>query len=168
MATKSSIASTLDGTVASVNQQQTGLRLQDRDGWLNFSKFGTRPTIPTRGDQVRLGLDAGGFIRSVEILSEPAPTPIRQEQPTRSYDDTFGTPDDLVDDDEGFAAAIAAPRLPDTDRRIVRQTALKVAAELVAAALATTPADPRRTCAELAARCCSIAEQLERWVYRPV
>jgi hypothetical protein len=61
----------VDGIVASSNAR--GIKLRDRDDYLNFSRFADPPIAPPRrGANVRLGLDADGYIRQLEDL-EPGP-----------------------------------------------------------------------------------------------
>jgi hypothetical protein len=60
----------LVGRVLSVNDK--GLRLEGRDGWVNFSKFAQDLVPPSRGSVVAIQLDGQGFIRRVEA-AEHAP-----------------------------------------------------------------------------------------------
>ncbi|HLZ70003.1 MAG TPA: hypothetical protein VKV26_08870 [Dehalococcoidia bacterium] len=57
----------LSGTVRTVNG--TGFQLQDREGWLNVSKFASL-ALPAVGQRVRVGLDKAGYVR--EIAPEAA------------------------------------------------------------------------------------------------
>ena len=50
--------------VASVNPK--GIRLEGRDGWLNFSKFAGDLVPPARGAHVAVTLDGQGFVRALE------------------------------------------------------------------------------------------------------
>jgi hypothetical protein len=59
-------AEQLVGRVLSVNEK--GLRLEGRDGWLNFSKFAQDLVPPSRGALVALSIDKSGFIRRVEAV----------------------------------------------------------------------------------------------------
>jgi hypothetical protein len=57
-----------EGIVQSSNDR--GVKLVGEDGYRNFSKYAEPPiTVPARGANVRLSLDASGFVRSVEVLS---------------------------------------------------------------------------------------------------
>jgi hypothetical protein len=75
----------IPATIARTNG--TGFTTQEEPGrWFNVSKWADpRPDIPPKGTPVRLQLDAGGFVRSIEPL-ELAPHPNgsqpRQEAPT--------------------------------------------------------------------------------------
>jgi hypothetical protein len=60
----------LTGRVLSVNDK--GLRLEGRDGWVNFSKFAQDLTPPAKGAVVALTLDGQGFIRRVEAAEGTA------------------------------------------------------------------------------------------------
>jgi hypothetical protein len=70
MAVNGSGAEQLVGRVLSVNDK--GLRIEGRDGWVNFSKFARDLEPPSRGAAVALTLDGQGFIRRVEA-AEHAP-----------------------------------------------------------------------------------------------
>ena len=63
MATNQNGARTLEGTVEAVNER--GLRLEGRDGWLNYSKWAGDITEPRRGQVAALTLDGSGFVRAV-------------------------------------------------------------------------------------------------------
>jgi hypothetical protein len=63
MATNQNGARTLEGTVAAVNER--GLRLEGRDGWLNYSKWAGELAPPARGQVVALTLDGSGVVRAV-------------------------------------------------------------------------------------------------------
>jgi hypothetical protein len=57
-----------EGIVQSSNDR--GVKLVGEDGYRNFSKYAEPPiTVPARGANVRLSLDAAGFVRTVEVLS---------------------------------------------------------------------------------------------------
>jgi len=72
------ITAHVEGTVESANER--GVRLDGESDWRNFSKWTTEPiTPPRRGSNVRLALDASGFVRSIEVL-DAAPSTI---SPTR-------------------------------------------------------------------------------------
>jgi hypothetical protein len=60
------IAAHIEGTVESANER--GLRLDGESDWRNFSKYGDRIAPPARGTNVRLGLDASGFVRELQVL----------------------------------------------------------------------------------------------------
>jgi hypothetical protein len=68
------ITAHVEGTVESANER--GLRLDGESDWRNFSKWTSEPiTPPRRGSNVRLALDAAGFVRSIEVLDQaPSPT----------------------------------------------------------------------------------------------
>jgi hypothetical protein len=57
-----------EGIVQSSNDR--GVKLVGEDGYRNFSKYAEPPiTVPARGANVRLSLDASSFVRTVEVLS---------------------------------------------------------------------------------------------------
>jgi hypothetical protein len=56
-------AEQLVGRVLSVNEK--GLRLEGRDGWLNFSKWAEAIGSPAVGGLVTVTLDTAGFVRTV-------------------------------------------------------------------------------------------------------
>ncbi len=56
-------AETLSGLVAAVNDK--GLRLEGRDGWLNYSKWAEDLVPPARGARVVVTLDKAGFVRTL-------------------------------------------------------------------------------------------------------
>jgi hypothetical protein len=56
-------AEQLVGRVLSVNEK--GLRLEGRDGWLNFSKWAEAIGSPAVGGLVTVTLDRAGFVRTV-------------------------------------------------------------------------------------------------------
>ena len=56
-------AETVSGVVSAVNPK--GIRLEGRDGWLNFSKFAQDLVSPARGARVAVTLDGQGFIRAL-------------------------------------------------------------------------------------------------------
>jgi len=56
-------AETVAGVVSAVNPK--GLRLEGRDGWLNFSKFAGDLVPPRRGAHVAVTLDGQGFVRMI-------------------------------------------------------------------------------------------------------
>lgn len=62
------ITAHVEGTVESANER--GLRLDSESDWRNFSKYGDHITPPVRGANVRLGLDASGFVRELQVLDE--------------------------------------------------------------------------------------------------
>jgi hypothetical protein len=64
-------AEQLVGRVLSVNEK--GLRLEGREGWVNFSKFARDLTPPTRGALVALSIDKSGIIRRVEAVEGDVP-----------------------------------------------------------------------------------------------
>ena len=57
-------AETLSGAVVAVNDK--GLRLEGRDGWLNYSKWAGDLVPPARGARVAVRLDKAGFVRTLE------------------------------------------------------------------------------------------------------
>jgi hypothetical protein len=63
-------AEQLVGRVTSVNEK--GLRLEGRDGWVNFSKFAQDLIPPSKGSVVAVQLDGQGFIRRVEAAEGAA------------------------------------------------------------------------------------------------
>jgi hypothetical protein len=64
------------GLVVSVNDN--GLRLADRDGWLNYSKYAVGIVAPTKGQTVTLTLDRAGFVRAVAPADGSEVTPMQQ------------------------------------------------------------------------------------------
>jgi hypothetical protein len=58
----------VEGIVASANER--GVHLQGEPDWHNFSKYGDRLAPPRRGARVRLGLDADGFVRALQVLDD--------------------------------------------------------------------------------------------------
>ena len=56
-------AETIPGVVAAVNEK--GLRLEGRDGWLNYSKWAEDLVPPARGARVVVTLDRAGFVRAL-------------------------------------------------------------------------------------------------------
>jgi len=56
-------AETIPGVVAAVNEK--GLRLEGRDGWLNYSKWAADVVPPARGAHVVVTLDKAGFVRAL-------------------------------------------------------------------------------------------------------
>jgi hypothetical protein len=56
-------AEQLTGRVEAVNEK--GLRLEGRDGWLNFSKWAEAIGAPAVGGLVTVTLDKAGFVRTV-------------------------------------------------------------------------------------------------------
>jgi hypothetical protein len=68
------ITAHIEGTVESANER--GLRLDSESDWRNFSKWTVEPIAPPRrGANVRLGLDASGFIRMCEVLDQEQAAP---------------------------------------------------------------------------------------------
>jgi hypothetical protein len=67
------ITAHVEGTVESANER--GLRLDGESDWRNFSKWTPEPiTPPRRGATVRLGLDASGFVRELQVIDEAPPS----------------------------------------------------------------------------------------------
>ncbi len=62
---------TIAGVVVAVNDK--GLRLDGRDGWLNYSKWAGELVPPTRGARVAVTLDKAGFVRALEAAAVDAP-----------------------------------------------------------------------------------------------
>lgn len=97
----------VSGTVGAANDK--GIRLDGADTWLNWSKFADGRTVVGRGDQVVCSVDAAGFLRAVTVVDAPAAPAQRA------------------------AATSAAPaRGADRDVAIIRQCAVKAAAQLFA------------------------------------
>ena len=63
--------SQLVGVVAAVNPN--GIKLEGRDGWLNFSKFAPGLVSPSRGQRVTVRLDGQGFVRAIETADAAVP-----------------------------------------------------------------------------------------------
>jgi hypothetical protein len=87
MAEGNGTSKTFTATLARVNDN--GLQIAERPGvWLNFSKFGDRPTIPPIGTMVRITLDARGFIRQLTPTDDEQPAlPFAPERPARALTD---------------------------------------------------------------------------------
>jgi hypothetical protein len=60
----------VEGIVASANER--GVHLQGEPDWHNFSKYGDCLAPPRCGARVRLGLDADGFVRHLQVLDDAA------------------------------------------------------------------------------------------------
>ena len=59
----------IDGTVTSANRR--GVTLAGQDDYLNFSRYADPPiAAPRRGQHIRIGLDADGYIRELQILAD--------------------------------------------------------------------------------------------------
>src|SRR2546425_12217021 len=57
----------VEGTVASANGR--GVKLAGQDDYFNFSRYADPPiAAPRRGQRIRIGLDADGYIRELQIL----------------------------------------------------------------------------------------------------
>jgi len=78
-------AETIPGVVAAVNDK--GLRLEGRDGWLNYSKWAEGLVPPARGAHVVVTLDKAGFVRTLApaVATDPhhSPTGGRETAITR-------------------------------------------------------------------------------------
>jgi hypothetical protein len=64
-------SNTIEGTVEAANPK--GLKLNGE--WLNWSQFATSRLEAGKGQAVRLKVDGKGFIRELEHLGQPEPTP---------------------------------------------------------------------------------------------
>jgi hypothetical protein len=71
----------IEGIVRGANER--GIHLQGEPEWRNFSKYGDRPAPPRRGARVRLGLDADGFVRQLQVLDDAVATSMPAADPTR-------------------------------------------------------------------------------------
>jgi hypothetical protein len=71
MAINGTATTRLEGIVASVNEK--GLRLEGRDGWLNYSKWAGEISPPAHGQAVMVALDGAGFVRAVEPAAGTPP-----------------------------------------------------------------------------------------------
>jgi hypothetical protein len=58
----------VDGIVQSFNDR--GIHLSGESAWRNYSKFASALPTPAQGQRVRLGLDASGFVRELQVLDE--------------------------------------------------------------------------------------------------
>jgi hypothetical protein len=56
----------VDGQVAAANER--GVHLDGESAWRNYSKFASALPTPAQGQHVRLGLDAAGFVRELQVL----------------------------------------------------------------------------------------------------
>jgi hypothetical protein len=71
----------VEGIVDRVNDR--GVKLTGHADYVNFSRYASPPIAPPRrGASVRLGLDADGFVRELQVLdtSGPAPTDDRSRE----------------------------------------------------------------------------------------
>ena len=59
----------VDGIVQSFNDR--GIHLSGESAWRNYSKFASALPTPAQGQRVRLGLDASGFVRELQVLDGP-------------------------------------------------------------------------------------------------
>jgi hypothetical protein len=58
----------VEGTVASANGR--GVKLTGQDDYFNFSRYADPPiAAPRRRQRIRIGLDADGYIRELQIVS---------------------------------------------------------------------------------------------------
>jgi len=64
----------LVGLVAAVNPN--GIKLEGRDGWVNFSKFAPDLVPPQRGQRVTVQLDKSGFVRAIEAITDAPHSPV--------------------------------------------------------------------------------------------
>jgi hypothetical protein len=72
MVSNTGVTDYVEGSVG--RSHDRGFTLSGRDGWLNISRYAEPPPpVPAEGSRVRVGLDKGGFVRSVEVLEAPAP-----------------------------------------------------------------------------------------------
>jgi hypothetical protein len=135
------VTTELEGTVSRVNER--GLLLEGEATWRNVSKFAGGIWLPDVSERVRLVLDSAGFIRKIEPLDAPAPSP--------SVDTSPAAP---------VSTAVSEPHAPaDRDTRISRMACLNTATAILSSGGAPT---------DLAAAL-AVAEELERWVLlRPV
>ena len=129
----------LVGRVLGVNER--GLRLEGRDGWLNYSKWAGEIAEPRRGQVVALTLDGSGFVRAV------GPAGGARSRDTGGAPVRNGAP---VQNDTGDAAAG-----PSKDTTITRLAILKDAAEFAAGRPDVKSGDVL-----------AIAERWEGWVGR--
>jgi hypothetical protein len=82
------IVDQVEGSVAAANER--GIKLAGEAAYRNFSKYADPPIAPPRrGDRVRVGLDADGFVRQLQVLDDaaasgaPAADPVRDRASTR-------------------------------------------------------------------------------------
>jgi hypothetical protein len=84
----------VSGVVSAANER--GLKLRGEAQWRNYSKWASDIAQPEAGQCVRVGVDASGFVRSVEaeptasrlqppegVLGQPAERPDRETAITR-------------------------------------------------------------------------------------
>lgn len=76
---------TLVGTIERTNG--SGFRLAEHDQWMNFSKFGTPPPMPSIGQKVSVRLNAKGYILRL-FVHDPEVAPTEQEPVTTSLPPT--------------------------------------------------------------------------------
>jgi hypothetical protein len=132
--TNGAVKETLVGVVEATNEK--GIRVQGR--WFNFSRYHDVPR-PEKGQQVALEA-RGNFINRLTIAAPTAAPPAETSTPVAS------------------TASPASPVLDTIDlreRRIIRQTVLKVAANFLALRPEAKLGEVIRT-----------AELLEKWVMR--
>lgn len=71
--TQGRIVEQVDGQVTASNER--GVKLVGEDAYRNFSRYTAEPIAPPRrGARVRLGLDASGFIRELQVLDATTAT----------------------------------------------------------------------------------------------
>lgn len=63
-----SMSTTYTGRVAAANPK--GIRLEDQEDWLNYSKFATDIVPAERGQTVTVTVDSKGFIRTLQPLGD--------------------------------------------------------------------------------------------------
>jgi hypothetical protein len=74
----------VEGTVAVANPR--GIKLAGQAAYLSFSKYVESPIAPPRrGARVRLGLDADGFVRQLQILGDAAGAGAPAAEPERDH-----------------------------------------------------------------------------------
>ena len=143
------------GKVAAANAK--GVRLEGEDSWRNISKYAVpAPALPSRGEQVILGLDPKGFVRSITPAHRNGHT-----TPAAPAVDDSDVLDYFAEDSAPPTIRKAAPApvttAPDRERCIARMAALNTAvAVLSSAGRAVDPAEA-----------VALAARLEAWVYRP-
>jgi hypothetical protein len=105
---------TIAGRVSAVNDK--GIRLENEDGWLNYSKFAVGLVAPSKGEEVSVTLDKGGFVRAIVPTDGAAATP-------------------------ATAVGGKSPAPTGKDRTITRLAVLKAAAEFSASKQASSSSD---------------------------
>ncbi|HEY7295790.1 MAG TPA: hypothetical protein VH916_12165 [Dehalococcoidia bacterium] len=89
------IVEEIRGVVEAANPR--GFLLAGRDGWLNISRYADpTPEIPVEGALVRVGLDKAGYVRTIEVESEPERAAASVAESGAAYAGQFGVRDTRI------------------------------------------------------------------------